>query len=83
MAIICAKCQHDNPADTLYCGKCGSPTKPEENLHFTKTILAGPETLQKGQVLADRYKIIEKLGRGGDGSCLQSGRHKTQKIGRP
>ncbi len=67
MAIKCPKCQHENPEDTLYCGKCGGPLKSAEGISLTKTLITRSESLQKGFTLAGRYTIIEELGRGGMG----------------
>ena len=67
MAINCPKCQHENPEDTLYCGKCASPLKPAEGISVTKTFITRSESLQTGSTLAGRYTIIEELGRGGMG----------------
>jgi len=67
MAIKCPKCQHENPDDTLYCGKCATPLKSAEGISITKTLITPTESLQKESTLAGRYKIIEELGRGGMG----------------
>ncbi len=67
MAIICPKCQHENPEEALYCSKCAAPLKSAEEISMTKTIITPKESLQKGSTLAGRYKIIEELGRGGMG----------------
>jgi serine/threonine-protein kinase len=67
MGINCPKCQHKNPEDTLYCGKCAEPLKSSEKISITKTLMPRSESLQKGITLAGRYKIIEELGRGGMG----------------
>jgi len=67
MAIKCPKCQHENPDDTLYCGKCAGPLKPAEGVSVTKTLITPKVSLQRGSTLAGRYKIIEELGRGGMG----------------
>jgi len=59
MAIICPKCQHENPEDTLYCGKCGGPIKTAEGVSVTKTLITPKESLQNGSTFAGRYTIIE------------------------
>jgi TolB-like protein/tRNA A-37 threonylcarbamoyl transferase component Bud32 len=67
MTILCPKCQHENPDGISFCGKCGAALKLDEEFSETKTFVSPPETLQKGTILAGRYKIMEELGRGGMG----------------
>jgi serine/threonine protein kinase len=67
MGIKCPKCQHENPEDTLYCGKCAGPLKSAERISMTKTLVTRSESLQKGSSIAGRYQILEELGRGGMG----------------
>ncbi len=67
MGVKCSKCQHENPEDTLYCGKCATPLKSPEEISFTKTLITPPPALHKGSTVAGKYKIIEELGRGGMG----------------
>ena len=67
MGVKCPECQHENPEDTLYCGKCARPLKSAEGISVTKTFIPRSESLQKGSTLAGRYNIIEELGRGGMG----------------
>jgi TolB-like protein/Tfp pilus assembly protein PilF/predicted Ser/Thr protein kinase len=67
MAITCRECWHENPEDTLYCGKCGGPLKSAEEISVTKTFITPADRFQKGATVAGRYTIIEELGRGGMG----------------
>jgi serine/threonine-protein kinase len=67
MGVECPKCQHENPDDTIYCGKCATPLKSPEEIAVTKTLLTPKESLKKGNIVAERYAIIEELGRGGMG----------------
>ena len=67
MGTQCPKCQHENPEDTLYCGKCAAPLNPAEDVSLTKTIITPAQALQKGSTIAGKYQILEELGRGGMG----------------
>jgi len=67
MGMTCPKCQYKNPDDTLYCGKCGGSLESAEGFSVTKTQVTTKERLQKGTTIAERYTILEELGRGGMG----------------
>ena len=67
MTITCPKCQHENPAETLYCGKCATSLPSTDEIAVTETIEAPKEELTRGTTLANRYEIIEELGKGGMG----------------
>jgi serine/threonine protein kinase/predicted Zn-dependent protease len=69
MTIECPKCQHENPDETAFCGKCG--TKFDSDIRPTKTIETAKEELTTGSVFAGRYKIIEELGKGGMGKVYR------------
>jgi serine/threonine protein kinase/Tfp pilus assembly protein PilF len=67
MAITCPKCDFENPDETLYCGKCATSLPSSEEIAVTETIEAPREELTRGTTLANRYEIIEELGKGGMG----------------
>jgi serine/threonine protein kinase/Flp pilus assembly protein TadD len=78
MGIKCPKCQHENPDDTLFCGKCGTQLPSPEKAGVTKTLETPKEELTRGTTLANRYEIIEELGKGGMGTVY---RVEDKKIG--
>jgi hypothetical protein len=67
VTIECPKCHYENPDDTLYCGKCGTPLKHTEDISATKTLETAKEEVTTGSTFAGRYQIIEELGKGGMG----------------
>ena len=67
MTIKCSKCQTDNPDTLKFCGECGTQLPSSEDIAVTETIEAAKEELTRGSTLADRYEIIEELGKGGMG----------------
>ncbi|MGB6865882.1 MAG: zinc-ribbon domain-containing protein, partial [Candidatus Aminicenantaceae bacterium] len=67
MTLTCPKCHHENPDEILYCGKCGTQFPSPEEVKVTETIEAPKEELTRGSTLANRYEIIEELGKGGMG----------------
>jgi len=67
MTNKCPKCQTDNPSDSKYCKECATALPSFEDIEVTETIEAPKEELSRGKTFADRYEIIEELGKGGMG----------------
>ena len=68
-SMKCGRCQHENPPDTVYCGKCAAPLGIQESgsLFQTHTLQFPTKALTKGSTFANRYDVLEELGRGGMG----------------
>jgi serine/threonine protein kinase len=65
----CPKCYFDNPEDAIYCGKCATPlpTSREILVSQTETLQTPIKELTTGSTFANRYQVIEELGKGGMG----------------
>ena len=65
----CPQCQHENPADTSFCGRCGASLfpGPHDIPSSTRTLRIPLRELSIGSTFAGRYQVLEHLGKGGMG----------------
>jgi len=71
MAITCPKCKTNNPEALKFCGECGTRLLIPGDINVTETIEAPKEELTTGSTFAERYQIIEELGKGGMGKVYR------------
>jgi serine/threonine protein kinase/Flp pilus assembly protein TadD len=73
MAVTCPKCQAENTETSLFCSGCG--TKLGRSAEFspfqTETLQTSLKELTTGSTFANRYQIIEELGKGGMGKVYK------------
>ncbi|UCC38606.1 MAG: protein kinase [Candidatus Aminicenantes bacterium] len=72
MSIKCPKCQTNNPDTLKFCGECGTQLPSPKDIEVTETIETHIEELTTGSTFADRYQIIEELGKGGMGKVYRA-----------
>jgi serine/threonine protein kinase/tetratricopeptide (TPR) repeat protein len=69
MTITCPNCQSENASEAGFCNKCGSKLQITEGVYSpqTKTLQTPIKDLAAGTLVAEKFKLIEELGRGGMG----------------
>jgi len=71
VTIRCPECDTANPSDSKYCKECAKPLPSPEDIKVTETMEAAQEELTTGSTFAERYQIIEELGKGGMGKVYR------------
>jgi serine/threonine protein kinase len=73
MATECPKCKTKNPETQKFCGDCGTQLLPLEEISVsvTNTLETPIKKLEIGSLFAERYKILEELGKGGMGEVYK------------
>ena len=69
----CPKCQSENTDTARFCSICAAPLTGVDEAHpsITKTLEIPREELDTGSVFANRYQVIEELGKGGMGKVYR------------
>lgn len=73
MSVKCPECQADNTDTKRFCGDCGTqiPIREETFPSATKTLKTPARRLKPASLFANRYEILEELGKGGMGEVYR------------
>ncbi len=74
MSLECPLCATDNPESAQFCSECGNrlQTTVEKDEPYTRTLLAPRDELTTGATFAERFQIIEEIGKGGMGRVYKA-----------
>ena len=69
----CPKCNTNNPDTLKFCGECGTQLTPSDEVSpsITKTLETPITRLAIGSLFAERYSVLEELGKGGMGEVYR------------
>ncbi|NOR53798.1 MAG: protein kinase, partial [Candidatus Aminicenantes bacterium] len=65
MRIKCPKCNTDNPDTQKFCGDCGTQLRPVHT--ETRTLRTPAKDSTIGEIVSEKYKLLEEIGSGGMG----------------
>jgi serine/threonine protein kinase/tetratricopeptide (TPR) repeat protein len=65
MSKKCPKCQSENPDNAAFCADCGTQLQP--SYANTKTLRTPVKDSAVGEIVSDKYRLLEELGSGGMG----------------
>ncbi len=75
MSLRCPECQAENSEDSRFCKRCATPLPlpvPEDIARAATIVYSSPSLeLAPGAIFADRYLVIEDLGKGGMGKVYK------------
>ena len=69
----CPKCNFENHSNSGFCSKCGTQLLPSKEIPISQmeTLQMPKNELTIGSLFAERYQIIEELGKGGMGKVYK------------
>jgi serine/threonine protein kinase len=78
MVRKCPQCDSENTDTARFCSNCGTLLPKSKETIPTRTLETPTKKLTRGSIFADRFEIIEELGKGGMGRVYRVEDNKTK-----